>query len=208
MTCSSMPGPGAPCARPAICPALSGLSRRSMNSPKSLASIPFALRDRIDPSPVRREERRIGAERIGWHRRHAPGADPGPVKRGIGMAQSLWGANVQTQFGLRGARHARRRRSRCFRACRISARASAPCSRRPSPRCSACVPEDITVRIGDTDFPAGPPSYGSRTTASITPPARTAAWRVLQTVIPRGGLVSERRRGGSRRARWAHSGPR
>ena len=38
-------------------------------------------------------------------------------------------------------------------------------------------PEDIGVRIGDTEFPAGPPSYGSRTTASITPPARTAAWR-------------------------------
>ena len=56
---------------------------------------PLALRDRIDPSPVRREERRIGAERIGWQRRHQPGADPGPVKRGLGVAQSLWGANVQ-----------------------------------------------------------------------------------------------------------------
>ena len=27
---------------------------------------PLALRERIDPSPVRREERRVGAERIGW----------------------------------------------------------------------------------------------------------------------------------------------
>jgi xanthine dehydrogenase YagR molybdenum-binding subunit len=44
-------------------------------------------------------------------------------------------------------------------------------------------PEQITVRIGDTDYPAGPPSHGSRTTASITPPARTAAWRVLQTLL-------------------------
>jgi xanthine dehydrogenase YagR molybdenum-binding subunit len=44
-------------------------------------------------------------------------------------------------------------------------------------------PEEITVRIGDTDFPAGPPSYGSRATASITPPARTAAWRVLQLLF-------------------------
>ncbi|MFI4996796.1 MAG: molybdopterin cofactor-binding domain-containing protein, partial [Hyphomicrobiales bacterium] len=45
---------------------------------------------------MRREERRIGAERIGWLKRHPPGSDRGPVKRGIGMAQSLWGANVQT----------------------------------------------------------------------------------------------------------------
>ncbi|HYA58726.1 MAG TPA: molybdopterin cofactor-binding domain-containing protein, partial [Burkholderiaceae bacterium] len=44
-------------------------------------------------------------------------------------------------------------------------------------------PDSIKVRIGDTEFPAGPPSYGSRTTASITPPARTAAWSVLQKLL-------------------------
>jgi xanthine dehydrogenase YagR molybdenum-binding subunit len=66
-------------------------------------------------------------------------------------------------------------------------------------------PEDITVRIGDTNFPAGPPSYGSLTTASITPPARNAAHRALrelllaaapelgaaaETLIARGGRIS------------------
>ncbi len=50
-------------------------------------------------------------------------------------------------------------------------------------------PEEITVRIGDTEFPAGPPSYGSRTTASITPPARTAAWRVLQLLFREAALA-------------------
>jgi xanthine dehydrogenase YagR molybdenum-binding subunit len=44
-------------------------------------------------------------------------------------------------------------------------------------------PGDITVRIGDTKFPAGPPSYGSMTTASITPPARNAAYQVLQKLL-------------------------
>src|SRR5208282_1885229 len=57
---------------------------------------PLALRERIDPNPVRREERRLGAQRIGWDRRHKPGADAGPIKRGLGVAQSLWHANVQT----------------------------------------------------------------------------------------------------------------
>ena len=37
--------------------------------------------------------------------------------------------------------------------------------------------------IGDTLYPPGPPSYGSRTTASITPPARVAAWKLLQQVF-------------------------
>ncbi|HEX7436711.1 MAG TPA: molybdopterin cofactor-binding domain-containing protein, partial [Caldimonas sp.] len=44
-------------------------------------------------------------------------------------------------------------------------------------------PEDIVIRIGDTDFPAGPPSYGSLCTASITPPARNAAHRVLRELF-------------------------
>ena len=37
---------------------------------------------------------------MGWARRHAPGADLGPIKRGIGVAQSLWGANVQTASSI------------------------------------------------------------------------------------------------------------
>jgi len=36
---------------------------------------------------------------------------------------------------------------------------------------------DIVVHIGDTAFPPGPSSNGSRTAASITPPARNAAWQ-------------------------------
>src|SRR5919206_438187 len=51
---------------------------------------PLALRDKIDKSDARREERRIGAERVGWSKRHAPGADAGAVKRGLGVAQAVW----------------------------------------------------------------------------------------------------------------------
>ena len=36
----------------------------------------------------------IGAERFGWHKRRPPGSDKGAVKRGIGMAQSMWGRFV------------------------------------------------------------------------------------------------------------------
>ena len=45
-------------------------------------------------------------------------------------------------------------------------------------------PDDITVRIGDTEFPAGPPSYGSMTTASITPPRATPRIRCCRCSIP------------------------
>ena len=144
-----------------------------------LAIDPIVLRDRIDPSPVRREERRIGAEHIGWTRRRAPGADAGPVKRGIGMAQSLWPANVQTNAACE---------VRLWRDGNVEVLSSVQDIGTGVGTILAQVvaeelglePQDIRVRIGDTEFPSGPPSYGSRTTASITPPARTAAWRIRE----------------------------
>jgi CO/xanthine dehydrogenase Mo-binding subunit len=89
-------GPGCAMRGPGNTPGAFGLEQAIDELAERLAIDPLILRDRIDPSPVRREERRIGAERIGWPRRQAPGKDSGPLKRGLGVAQSLWGANVQT----------------------------------------------------------------------------------------------------------------
>ncbi|MDR3418453.1 MAG: xanthine dehydrogenase family protein molybdopterin-binding subunit [Nevskia sp.] len=142
---------------------------------------PLALRDRIDPSPVRREERRIGADRIGWHRRRASGADAGPVKRGLGVAQSLWGANVQINASCE-VRVMRDGSVEVLSSVQDIGTGIGTVLAQVVAEVLGLRPEAITVRIGDTEFPAGPPSYGSRTTASITPPARTAAWRVLQAL--------------------------
>jgi xanthine dehydrogenase YagR molybdenum-binding subunit len=141
----------------------------------------LALRDRIDPSPIRREERRIGAQRIGWSGRHAPGSDRGPVKRGIGVAQSLWMSNVQINASCE---------VRVMRDGTVEVRSSVQDIGTGTGTVLAQVVAEVFglpaaavhVRIGDTEYPAGPPSYGSRATASITPPARTAAWRVLQSL--------------------------
>jgi xanthine dehydrogenase YagR molybdenum-binding subunit len=158
-----------------------GLEQAVDELAERLAIDPLALRDRIDPSPVRREQRRIGAQRIGWSGRHAPGADRGAIKRGIGVAQSLWYSNVQINASCE---------VRVMRDGAVEVRSSVQDIGTGTGTILAQVVAEvfglpasaITVRIGDTDFPAGPPSYGSRATASITPPARTAAWRVLQTL--------------------------
>ena len=149
---------------------------------EKLAMDPLALRDAIDPSPVRREERRLGAARIGWAQRRPPGADPGPVKRGMGMAQSLWPANVQINAACE---------LRLWRDGTVEVLSSVQDIGTGIGTVLAQVvaeelglrPEDIRVRIGDTEFPSGPPSYGSRTTASITPPARTAAWQIKEALF-------------------------
>jgi len=175
-------GPGCAMRAPGNTPGAFAVEQAIDELAEKLALDPLALRDRIDASPVRREERRIGAERIGWGRRHAPGADTGTIKRGIGVAQSLWGANVQTNASCE---------VRVLRDGSVEVLSSVQDIGTGTTTVLAQVvaeelglrPQDVTVRIGDTEFPAGPPSYGSRATASITPPARNAAYAVKQKLF-------------------------
>jgi xanthine dehydrogenase YagR molybdenum-binding subunit len=175
-------GPGCAMRAPGNTPGAFALEQVVDDLAEKLTIDPLALRDRIDASPVRREERRIGAERIGWSRRHAPGADAGPVKRGIGVAQSLWGANVQTNASCE-VRVLRDGSVEVLSSVQDIGTGTATVLAQVVAEEFGLRAEDVTVRIGDTDFPAGPPSYGSRATASITPPARNAAYEVKQRLF-------------------------
>jgi xanthine dehydrogenase YagR molybdenum-binding subunit len=175
-------GRGAPMRGPGNTPAAFAMEQAIDELAGRLGIDPLALRDRIDPSPVRREERRLGAARCGWAQRHAPGADAGVVKRGLGVAQSLWSANVQSNAACE---------VRLLRDGSVEVRSSVQdLGTGIGTVLAQVVAEelglragDITIHIGDTEFPAGPPSHGSRTTASMTPPARTAAWKVKQALF-------------------------
>jgi xanthine dehydrogenase YagR molybdenum-binding subunit len=170
-------GPGCAMRAPGAVPGAFALEQAIDELADKLGMDPIALRDRIDASPARREERRLGAERIGWSRRHAAGAETGPIKTGLGMAQSLWGANVQVNSACE---------VRVLRDGSVEIRSSVQDIGTGTGTVLAQVvaeelglrAEDVRVRIGDTDFPEGPGSGGSRATASITPPARNAAHQV------------------------------
>jgi len=181
-------GPGCAMRAPGNTPGAFGLEIAIDELAERLAIDPLALRNRIDPSAVRREERRIGAERIGWQRRHAPGADSGPIKRGLGVAQSIWMANVQLDSSCE-VRVMRDGSVEVLSSVQDIGTGTGTVMAQTVAEVFGLRPEDITVRIGDTDFPAGPPSYGSRATASITPPARTAAWQVLQSLLREAALA-------------------
>ncbi len=181
-------GPGCAMRAPGNTPGAFGLEQAIDELAERLAIDPLILRDRIDASPVRREERRIGAERIGWQRRHAPGADPGPVKRGLGVAQSLWMSNVQTNSACE-VRVMRDGSVEVLSSVQDIGTGTGTVMAQTVAEVFGLRPEQIAVRIGDTEFPAGPPSYGSRATASITPPARTAAWRVQQQLFREAALA-------------------
>ena len=106
------------------------------------------------------------------------------MQRGLGVAQSLWGANVQTNSACE-VRVMRDGSVEALSSVQDIGTGVGTVVAQTVAEVFGLRPEEITVRIGDTEFPAGPPSHGSRTTASITPPARTAAWRVLQSLYRR-----------------------
>lgn len=154
---------------------------------EKLGQDPLALRDKIDvsqgkmdASAARREERRQGAERVGWKdRRHAPGADPGPVKRGIGVAQSVWYriTNLDSACEVRVTRDGS---VEVLSAVQDIGGGIRTALAQVVAEELGLAAAQVTVRIGDTAFPAGPSSGGSMTTGSITPAARNAAWRLKQ----------------------------
>jgi xanthine dehydrogenase YagR molybdenum-binding subunit len=181
-------GPGCAMRGPGNTPGAWAMEQAIDELAERLSIDPLGLRDQIDLSPVRREERRIGAKRINWQRRHAPGADPGPIKRGLGVAQSLWGANVHTNCACE-VRIMRDGSVEVLSGVQDIGTGIGTVMAQVVAEVLGLGVDRITVRIGDTEFPAGPPSYGSRTTASITPAARTAAFQALQLLFREAALV-------------------
>lgn len=146
---------------------------------------PLALRDHVDESPARREERRIGAERVGWTtRRHAPGAGTGggAIKRGLGVAQSVWYRliNLDSSCEVRVTRDGSIELLSGVQDIGGGIRTALA---QVVAEEFGLRPADITIKIGDTSFPGGPASGGSMTTGSITPAARNAAHNVKQQLL-------------------------
>jgi xanthine dehydrogenase YagR molybdenum-binding subunit len=175
-------GPGCAMRAPGNVPGAYALEQMIDELAEKLAMDPLTLRDRIDPSAVRREERRVGAARFDWSRRQLPGADSGPIKRGIGMAQSYWPANVHTNASCE-VRIMRDGSVELLSGVQDIGTGIRTVLAQVVAEELGLRPEDVVIRIGDTEFPAGPPSYGSLTTASITPPARNAAHRALRALF-------------------------
>jgi xanthine dehydrogenase YagR molybdenum-binding subunit len=172
-------GPGAAFRAPGMPQGIFALEQLVDELAETLGIDALALRDRIDTveasgARARRVERRVGAERIGWSRRHPPGADRGPVKRGLGFAQSIWPRIV-----VQGARC----EVAVTRAGRVEVRSATQdlgtgtrtvLAQTVAEELGLRV-EDVVVRIGDSIHPPGPHSGGSNVTGTITPVARAAA---------------------------------
>ena len=147
---------------------------------------PVALRDRIDTrdtddARARAVERRIGAQRFGWDEARAKARTAGPIKRGVGMAQSHWvylvhkGASCEVRVHGDGS-------VEVFSATQDIGTGTRTVMAQVVAEELGLAVTDIEIHIGDSRFAPGPPSGGSRVTSSITPAARNAAHKLARTI--------------------------
>jgi len=143
---------------------------------------PLALRDKIDESPARRVERQIILERTNWRNRKAPGSDPGPIKHGMGIAQSVWYrfVNMNSSCEVRVSRDGS---VELMSAVQDLGTGTKTILAQVVGEEFGMAPANVVIRIGDTRFPIGPDSGGSVTAGSITPAVRNAAYQAKQKLF-------------------------
>jgi len=143
---------------------------------------PLALREKIDENPARKVERQLILERTNWRNRKPAGSDAGLVKRGMGIAQSVWYrfVNMNSSCEVRVSRDGSVELmsavqdlgtgTKTLLAVIVAEEFGIP-------------PQSVGIRIGDTRFPIGPDSGGSVTAGSITPAVRNASYQVKQKLF-------------------------
>lgn len=144
---------------------------------------PLELRDRIDENSVRRVERQVVRESALWKSRNpVPGSSTGPIKRGVGMAQSVWYRFISMNSSAE---------VRIHRDGSVEVRSAVQDLGTGIKTVLAQIlaedygmaPAQVSVKVGDTDYPIGPNSGGSVTTASLTPAVRDASWQAKQKFL-------------------------
>jgi xanthine dehydrogenase YagR molybdenum-binding subunit len=156
---------------------------------------PIEFRLLNDNSDVRHREYAIGRDKFGWAATYKPpGASPGPVKTGVGVAAGTWGgggkgSKAEVQINPDGTVEVR-----------IGTQDLGTGSRTlvglVAAEAFGLQPGQITVRIGDTQFPPSGGSGGSSTSASAAP----AVWDACQNAL--GALQLQTKVADARGANW------
>ncbi|MET0619333.1 MAG: xanthine dehydrogenase family protein molybdopterin-binding subunit [Thermoanaerobaculia bacterium] len=144
---------------------------------RKLGMDPLEFRMKNDPSEVRREEFRIGAEKIGWKTRDSRRATKDPaILRGVGVGAAVWyntggtGPRATVTLNRDGSAEVEHGVQDLGTGARtVVAIVAAEELGLPL--------EKVSVRIGDTRMPFGPASGGSKTTPSSAPTIRRAAYQ-------------------------------
>lgn len=144
---------------------------------------PLDLRDKIDSNSVRRVERQIIRESALWKSRNPKAnADTGYLKRGVGLSQSVWYRFINMNSSAEVRVH-RDGSVEVMSAVQDIGTGIKTVLAQVLAEQFGIPPQQIAVKIGDTNYPIGPNSGGSVTTASLTPAVRDAAWQASQKFL-------------------------
>ena len=149
----------------------------------SLNMDPLAFRRKNTTDEVYLAQWEMGARMIGWDRRNrVPGSGKGPIKRGLGMASSMWrnmgGKNgiidtvihkdgtVEVKNGSQDIGTGTRTLLAIITAEEMGLK-----------------PQQISVSLGQTKWPKGPASGGSTTAPTLGPVTRRAAYQAKMKLL-------------------------
>lgn len=141
------------------------------------------LRDRIDENPVRRVQRQVIRDSAIWKSRNPkPGADSGLLKRGVGFSQSIWYRHL-TMSSSAEVRVHKDGSIEVLSAVQDIGSGIKTVLAQILAEQFGVPPNKISVKVGDTNYPVGPNSGGSVTTASLSPAVRDAAWQASRKFL-------------------------
>ncbi len=188
-------GPGAAMRAPGHPPGAFALEQTIDELAVKLNLDPLDLRERIDTHPVRKVERQIVRESALWKARNpVANADRGPMKRGVGFAQSVWYRFVNMDSSAEVRVH-RDGSIEVLSAVQDIGSGIKTVMAQIMAEQFGVPPGKISVKVGDTNYPVGPSSGGSMTTLSLTPAVRDAAWQAsqkfLEDIAPAFGATGE-----------------
>ena len=154
---------------------------------------PLEFRLKNDPNEIRQKEFKLGADKFGWKQKYQrPGNSPGVVKTGIGCAAAAWPAgggsrNTQgeAQINPDGSIEVRLGVQDIGTGTKTVIAVVAA-------EILGLAPDQITVKVGDTNFPPGPGSGGSTTCASVSPTVYDICSNALQQLQTQTGVADAR----------------
>ncbi|HEU6448961.1 MAG TPA: xanthine dehydrogenase family protein molybdopterin-binding subunit [Verrucomicrobiae bacterium] len=174
-------------------PASFGMESAMDDLAVKLGMDPLEFRLKNDPSEIRQREYKLGAEKFGWKEKYKkPGSSGGIVKTGIGCAGAAWpagGASRRTQ----GEAQINPDGSIEFRlGVQDIGTGTKTVIAVVAAEMLGLKPEQITVRVGDTNYPPGPGSGGSTTCASISPTVYDICNKALDQLQTQSGIADAR----------------
>ncbi len=174
-------------------PASYGMESAMDDLAVKLGMDPLEFRLKNDPNEVRQREYAIGAEKFDWKAKYQkPGSSSGPVKTGIGCAGAAWPAGGPSR-STQGEAQINPDGSVEFRlGVQDIGTGTKTVIAVVAAEMLGLKPEQITVKVGDTNFPPGPGSGGSTTCASVSPTVYDICQRGLQQLQKQTGIADAR----------------